>query len=1005
MQATTRKFLSYYRNTLSDAVRQNPDLKAFQKEGKLLLGDEDAFLSWRRPADEDLDRFLAAAKSGAEKGSGEGGEEDASVEGVFCPWIYLPDVVHGASRSGETFALLCVPAVLASDGTFRPTGALPWIPRSLLQPLNDDSVTVGTVEDSDAFLGSLDASALGTWSDVPPLCRKYLGAVTGAEDPPDFEGYRRDVHWAFFSGATIQASKHVATLYEALLQKDLPLLPLLDRIVHGTAETSPLLTPPEGVRASQRHWGTMSAEFPLSPSQRRAMHHFLQMEDGEVLALNGPPGTGKTTILQSIVAQIWVDAAYHRKECPLMVASSTNNQAVTNIIDSFGNVKAPEGDPLYQRWVPDVHSFGLQMAREKRWGKEFHAYDMGFPQGKPQVTGFFAQIETPEWLKGAEDFFLKQCALRYGAVKNLEAAVEAVHAELSEGIEGMAALLETASALAEGDLDAQLFHRHAQACQALEAQRAALARDREALGARKKTLEETVVAWEQFVASESFLLALCSFLPPIRKKREAATRCFLLSRGRTEEEIDRDRVAETFRRELRELTADGDRLDRALEDTAGARRQREERWASWEVALAPLGLDAQKEELSLRKLMEKIDTKARSKAFYLATHYWEGQYLLELRRKLQPNGEYRDSSAPDKKARMYRRFAKLTPCQIVTFYMLPNYYCGYNKQPAHLFGKIDLLIVDEAGQVSPEVGTPSFALARRALVVGDTFQIEPVWSVTRRIDEANAQESGVVASREEYEKALSRGFLAASGNLMRMAQRACRYTEYPDLAPGLMLTEHRRCVPEIIAYCNDLVYKGKLEPCRKESDEERSQRPAFLPPLGEIDVKGTDELAGGSRKNESEAHALAEWVKTYAPALRERYKDKKRDGEKELTAILGIITPFAAQKHAISQALTRALGEGHNITVGTVHALQGAERPVVLFSPTYGVGHSGTTFFDTGDNMMNVAVSRAKDSFLVIGNLDLFREESASPSGLLAQHIRRRRNGEDAGKLHTPDAE
>ena len=169
MQATTRKFLSYYRNTLSDAVRQNPDLKAFQKEGKLLLGDEDAFLSWRRPADEDLDRFLAAAKSGAEKGSGEGGEEDASVEGVFCPWIYLPDVVHGASRSDETFALLCVPAVLASDGTFRPTGALPWIPRSLLQPLNDDSVTVGTVEDSDAFLGSLDASALGTWSDVPPL--------------------------------------------------------------------------------------------------------------------------------------------------------------------------------------------------------------------------------------------------------------------------------------------------------------------------------------------------------------------------------------------------------------------------------------------------------------------------------------------------------------------------------------------------------------------------------------------------------------------------------------------------------------------------------------------------------------------------------------------------------------------------------------------------------------------------------------------------------------------
>jgi hypothetical protein len=29
----------------------------------------------------------------------------------------------------------------------------------------------------------------------------------------------------------------------------------------------------------------------------------------------------------------------------------------------------------------------------------------------------------------------------------------------------------------------------------------------------------------------------------------------------------------------------------------------------------------------------------------------------------------------------------------------------------------------EAGQVSPEIGTPSFALAKKALVVGDPFQI------------------------------------------------------------------------------------------------------------------------------------------------------------------------------------------------------------------------------------------------------------------------------------------
>ena len=33
---------------------------------------------------------------------------------------------------------------------------------------------------------------------------------------------------------------------------------------------------------------------------------------------------------------------------------------------------------------------------------------------------------------------------------------------------------------------------------------------------------------------------------------------------------------------------------------------------------------------------------------------------------------------------------------------------------------IDLLIVDEAGQVLPEMAAPSFALAKWALVIGDT---------------------------------------------------------------------------------------------------------------------------------------------------------------------------------------------------------------------------------------------------------------------------------------------
>ena len=75
-----------------------------------------------------------------------------------------------------------------------------------------------------------------------------------------------------------------------------------------------------------------------------------------------------------------------------------------------------------------------------------------------------------------------------------------------------------------------------------------------------------------------------------------------------------------------------------------------------------------------------------------------------------------------------------------------------------------------------------------------------------------------------------------------------------------------------------------------------------------------------------------------------------------------------------------------NITVGTVHALQGAERPIILFSSVYDTRHpSGNYFFDQGYNLLNVAVSRAKEAFIVVGNRCVFNPSRDTPSGNLAK--------------------
>jgi superfamily I DNA and/or RNA helicase len=106
---------------------------------------------------------------------------------------------------------------------------------------------------------------------------------------------------------------------------------------------------------------------------------------------------------------------------------------------------------------------------------------------------------------------------------------------------------------------------------------------------------------------------------------------------------------------------------------------------------------------------------------------------------------------------------------------------------------------------------------------------------------------------------------------------------------------------------------------------------------------------------------------------------------KPLKQIVGIVTPFGRQVREIRAACAsrRMSVEGREgMTIGTVHALQGAERPVEIFSPVYSKQADGG-FIDSSPNMLNVTVTRAKDSCLVFGDVDV----------LAAAHADVRRSG------------
>jgi hypothetical protein len=76
-----------------------------------------------------------------------------------------------------------------------------------------------------------------------------------------------------------------------------------------------------------------------------------------------------------------------------------------------------------------------------------------------------------------------------------------------------------------------------------------------------------------------------------------------------------------------------------------------------------------------------------------------------------------------------------------------------------------------------------------------------------------------------------------------------------------------------------------------------------------------------------------------------------------------------------------------NMTIGTVYALQGAERPIVIFSPVYSK-HADGGFIDASLSMLNVTVSRAKDSCLVFGNMDVIAAaQTSSPRSILTEFL------------------
>ncbi len=904
--------------------------------------------------------------------------------------VVAPIIATKGGRRGQrqqTTCPLLIPAVLHRNGLLEAakTENLPWIPRYLLEPSNSDLI-LGKIDDFHDYLAdytlNIEENSSNSWQELFTYAWAMFEAVAGQEWRETFADarFRISDRAAIVPISSMRGlSNNILKVYEALQDgaKFPPLLAAYCRL-HPNKPQNPI-EPTDWSRPSKRHLGSINDSFPLSPSQREALYHFLMSPEKSVLAISGPPGTGKTTLLHSVIASLWVSAAIEENDPPVIVASSTNNQAVTNVIDSLSSIKDLE------RWI-QVPTLGLYLVNSEDKQKEARARGIQF--ANRWDNGFPEQIENKDFVNLARLEFLAACSEHFGQpMHSLERAIQALRREL----------LSTYAALVKGiDISFNTCKLQIQAREITEGYESFDAKASEIemhLQAAKGEVAHWQAisnAWTAYQPVKPNILYRLLFRSRMKRETQESRAAFLaeLFPDLVLETKDDHYIALYIAKELKRAQAKARSVQTELNGIEQLKREIAKvktTWHSWRQQQNAQMLEMDQLFVPERPdgsantacLLNWLDTSLRHRLFVQATHYWEGRWLQTVINEGVADSDYRDLQRRKSQEEKWHRYAMLTPCFVTTMHSGPSFFDYYHNGQAHpLLGFIDLLIIDEAGQVTPEVSGGMFALAKQALVVGDIKQIEPIWSVPQQIDEANLQTTGLLNGNQDRKRVLNRGLMASSGSVMQMAQSVSPYqlpaSDGVQYERGMFLAEHRRCVPEVIGYCNELAYQGRLRPMRPSIEEYP------WPHIGYAHIKGNSAKAGVSRNNLREAEALVGWVVANRDALETHY-------EKNLDEILGIITPFAAQKRTFWRLLEQ---EGIRLSkVGTVHALQGGERPVVLFSTVYSQGDTGRYFFDRGPNMLNVAVSRAKDCFLVFGDMEILDPYLNSPSGILARYL------------------
>jgi hypothetical protein len=283
---------------------------------------------------------------------------------------------------------------------------------------------------------------------------------------------------------------------------------------------------------------------------------------------------------------------------------------------------------------------------------------------------------------------------------------------------------------------------------------------------------------------------------------------------------------------------------------------------------------------------------------------------------------------------------------------------------------IGWLFIDEAGQAVPQAAVGALWRSKRAVVVGDPMQIEPVFTVPIRLIDALARATGLTCEAKVAPHQVSVQNLADEANSLGARVPLGGVMQWI----GSPLRVHRRCVDPMFTIANAIAYRNKM--IFFDPDKPESRRP----PASTLDLGPSAWVCLGGASLSKQV--VPEQVEFACRAVQTLYRRTRKLPD------LYIISPFRRIKQALidkiadlehwpsdSQPKTMDLREWCKARIGTVHTFQGKEESVVLMvlgCDRISVG--AARWAASKPNLLNVAVTRAKHRFFMVGDEDLWAE-------------------------------